>query len=496
MTDGTSSGPIPHGTDGGTDRPVHAFTDDALGDHDATELAARIRTGDLDPTEIRDAAIRRAEAMQPFINAVAHPDYDSGRSSSPSRPDAMFAGVPTFIKDNVDVKGLPTNQGTEAFAAKPAKQDSPFVQQYRSMGFAVLGKSRLPEFGFSASTEYVRAAPVRNPWHPGYSAGASSGGSAALVAAGVVPLAHANDGGGSIRIPAAACGLVGLKPTRGRMVMDASEKQMPVNIVGQGVLTRTVRDTARFFAGAEVYRRAKRLPPIRLVEGPSTTRLRVGVLTDSTSGAVTDDETREAVLAAADLLAKLGHRVEEVEPPVPDTFAEDFASYWGLLGSVVSRAGRWIFDPDFDASRTDNLTRGLAAKFRRELLGTPGMIRRLRASTKAYRATFTEYDVILSPVLSHTTPQIGYLSPALDFDELFERLRTYVAFTPLHNAAGAPAMSLPLGRSSLGLPIGVHFSADLGDERTLLELAYELEEAQPFARIQDDPQACLVEASR
>ena len=464
---------------------VHAFGDDALSDHDATALAALVRSGGVTAAELTEAAVARAEKMQPLVNGVHFPDYDRARREADGVPPGALTGVPTFIKDNVDVDGLPTNHGTAAYAAKPAPKDSPFVTQLRSLGLNILGKSRLPEFGFSASTEYVEGDPVRNPWNLDYSAGASSGGSAALVAAGVVPLAHANDGGGSIRIPAAACGLVGLKPTRGRFVPDLAERQLPVRVVSQGVVTRTVRDTAAFFAGMEQAWRNPALAPVRHVVGPSATRLRVGLVLDSVTGTATDDETRRAVLDTAELLESLGHHVEEVPIPIDRAFAEDFARYWALLGMLVTLTGRHTFDPDFDVARTDNLTRGLAARSRRELLRMPGVVRRLRRSTKEYRKVFTGLDVLLSPTLAHTTPRIGHLSPTLDFEELFGRLETYVAFTPVNNAAGSPAVSLPLGSTSTGLPIGVHLAADLGDERTLLELAYELEEARPFRRIHD-----------
>lgn len=468
---------------------AHAFGDDALGDHDGTAVAELVRAGELSPAEVLEAAIARAERVQQQVNGVHFSDYERARaevaSSSGPFVTGLLAGVPTYIKDNVDVEGLPTNHGTEAFAAKPARTDSPFVTQYRSLGMCILGKSRLPEFGFSASTEYMEGEPVRNPWNLGYSAGASSGGSAALVAAGVVPVAHANDGGGSIRIPAAACGLVGLKPTRGRFVADTTEKQLPIRIVSQGVVTRSVRDTAAFFAGAEEHWRNPRLPAVRHVQGPGSTRLRVGLVMDSVSGVMTDDETRGAVGETAELLERMGHRVEEIPLTISETFAEDFARYWGLLGLLITAAGARTFDKDFDASKTDNLTQGLAARCRKELARTPGVLFRLRRSTKEYRKAFIGHDVVLSPVLAHTTPPLGHLSPTLDFDELFHRLQTYVGFTPLNNAAGGPAISLPLGVTGSGLPIGVHFSADLGDERTLLELAYELEQARPFRRIQD-----------
>ncbi len=468
-----------------TRRCVHTFGDDVLGDHDGTAVAELVRSGEVTAGEVLEAAIARAESVQPHVNGVHFPDYGRARAEATTPPEGLLAGVPTFIKDNVDVEGLPTNHGTEAFAARPAGADSPFVTQYRGLGMRILGKSRLPEFGFSASTEYMKGDPVRNPWNTAYSAGASSGGSAALVAAGVVPVAHANDGGGSIRIPAAVCGLVGLKPTRGRFVADLTEKQLPVRIVSQGVVTRTVRDTAAFFAGAEQLWRNPKLPPVRHVRGPGSTRLRIGVILDSVNGTVTDDETRRAVLDTVELLEQLGHHVEEAELPVAPTFAEDFARYWGLLGLLITAAGSRTFDSDFDADKTDNLTQGLAARCRKELARTPGVLYRLRRSTKDYRRAFVGHDLLLSPVLAHTTPLLGHLSPTLEFEELFTRLQTYVGFTPVNNAAGGPAMSLPLGETSTGLPIGVHFSADLGDERTLLELAYELEEARPFRRIQE-----------
>jgi amidase len=475
-----------------TGRRVHAFGDDALGDHDGTTVAALIARGEVSRAEVAEAAISRAEQVQARVNGVHHADYERARAEAASNggqeappSGGPLFGVPTYIKDNLDVQGLPTNHGTEAFVAAPAKKDDPFVVQYRSLGMTILGKTRLPEFGFSASTEYTEGEPVRNPWDLEFSAGASSGGSAALVAAGVVPVAHANDGGGSIRIPAAACGLVGLKPTRGRLVADQTERQLPVKIISQGVVTRTVRDTAAFFAGAESHWRNTKLAPVRHVVAPSATRLRVGLIVDSVTGTPTDEETRRAVLETAELLDGLGHHVTEATLPVTRTFAEDFARYWGLLGLLISVTGSRTFDPGFDVSKTDNLTKGLAARCRKELARTPGVVYRLRRSTREYRKAFDDVDLLLSPVLGHTTPRLGHLSPTLDFEELFARLETYVGFTPLNNAAGGPAISLPLGATRDGLPLVVHFSADLGDERTLLELAYELEEARPFARIQD-----------
>lgn len=461
---------------------VHAFGDDVLAAHDGTALAALIRSGDVGRREVLEAAARRAEQVDGVLHAVQLLDLD-GALGWVSRPrPGPFSGVPTFVKDNTDVAGLPTRHGSEAIPPVPAKADAPFCRALLGLGLVPLGKSRLPEFGFNATTEFMTEEPVRNPWHTDFSAGASSGGSAALVAAGVVPLAHANDGGGSIRIPAAACGLVGLKPTRGRFRPSPLERLLPVNIVGEGVVTRSVRDTAHFFAHSERVGGRRPLPFVGLVEGAGTHRVRVGVVLDSVTGVRTDDETRATVTGTAALLAELGHDVMEVPPPMDPQFADDFALYWGLLGYLMSRLGPRLF-AGLDVRRLDALTVGLAEHYRARARQTAGAVARLRRSKATYARAMSALDVMLTPVLAHTTPRLGHLSPRQPFEELFPRLVDYVAFTPLSNASGSPAIALPLGVTGEGLPVGVHLMAGHGDERTLLELAYELEAARPFRRL-------------
>jgi amidase len=461
---------------------VHAYGDDVLAAHDGLALAALVRSGEVSRREVVEAAVRRAEEVDGALRAVELLDAERALASTARPRPGPFSGVPTFVKDNTDVAGLPTRHGSEAIPARPAKADAPFTRTLRDVGLVPLGKSRLPEFGFNATSEFMTEEPVRNPWHTDYSAGASSGGAAALVAAGVVPVAHANDGGGSIRIPAAACGLVGLKPTRGRFRPAPLERLMPVNIVGEGVVTRTVRDTAHFFAHAERAGGRRALPPVGLVEGPGARRLRIGLVLDSVTGTRTDDETREAVLATASLLGELGHDVVEMQPPMGPQFADDFALYWGMLGYLMSRLGPRLF-PGLDVRRFDGLTVGLAAHYRARARATAGAVARLRRSKAEYARALVGVDAVLTPVLAHTTPRIGHLSPRQPFDELFPRLVDYVAFTPLNNATGSPAVSVPAGSTADGLPIGVQLMARHGDERTLLELAYELEAASPFRRL-------------
>ncbi|MGP3776020.1 amidase [Streptomyces sp. SDT5-1] len=462
---------------------VHAFTDDALADHDAVAVAELIRGGELSAEEVEAAAVARIERVDPDLDAVAFKAYDRPRRSR--TPQAPLYGVPMLVKDNTDVAGMPTNHGTDAFRAGPARWDGHYAAQLLSCGATVLGKSRMPEFGLNASTEFRTAVPTRNPWNTERSTGASSGGAAALVAAGALPLAHANDGGGSIRIPAAAAGLIGLKPSRGRHLNGEMARTMPLNIISEGVLTRTVRDTAAYVAAVEDHWRNPRLAPIGLVRGPAHRRLRVGMVLESVTGAVVDEQTRAAVEHTARLLEAQGHIVEPVPIPAANSLAEDFITYWGMLAGMAGGLGRFAFDRSFDATRLDGLTLGLRKQFTQGgWARLPGVLRRLRRAARTYAAAFERHELILSPVLAHVTPLLGHLSPTVPFDELMDRLQRYVAFTPLHNITGAPGISLPMGMAREGVPIGVHLSAAYGDERTLLEVAFALEEQTVWPSIQ------------
>lgn len=455
-----------------------------MGELDAVGLAERIRDGEVSQAEVARDAIARAEKVNPALHAIQLPLFEQALAGAPNKRHGVFAGVPTFVKDNTDLAGMPTGHGSAAVNPRPAKRDGLFAKQYLDQGFVVIGKSTLPEFGFNATTEFAGQEATRNPWDTDYSSGASSGGSAALVAAGVVPVAHANDGGGSIRIPAACCGLVGLKPTRGRLVDGEQARGLPVNIIGEGIVSRSVRDQAHFFAGAEKYYRNRQLPEVGLVEGPGRKRLTIGLIMDSITGEPTCDDTRKVVEDTAALLEQLGHRVQPVPLPVTQRFEEDFSLYWGFLSFMVGRFGHRILSPDFDESALEGLSLGLANLYRKNMLKTPGVIWRLRKTKQLYAKGMRDVDAVLSPVLAHATPKLGHLHPEVPFEELFERLRRYVSFTPLNNTSGSPAISLPMGADSRGLPVGVQLAAAHGDERTLLELAYELEAEKPFRRIQ------------
>jgi amidase len=466
------------------DNRCSAFGDDALGDHDAVGLVDALRAGEVSAAELCEAAIARTESVQPTLNGLAYQAFDQARerATAPRPYGGYFDGVPSFIKDNVAVEGWPTMQGTDAWKPRPMPADGAFARVFRSTGLIPLGKTQMSEFGFSASAEHPRLGAVRNPWNPEHTAGASSSGSGAFVAAGVVPIAHANDGGGSIRIPAACNGLVGLKPTRGRLPLDKETAQMPLHIVANGVVSRSVRDTAAFLREAERVYRNPKLPPVGDVTRPGKQRLRIAFCTDSIVRQASP-EMRELTLKSAALLEELGHRVTEINNPVPARFKDDFLLYWQFLAFAIVRGGRRMMGPSFDRTKLDNLTLGLDRNAARNLHKLPVAIARLSASRRITARLSATYDVVLMPTLCEETPRIGRFDPTAPYEQIMDRLIDLVAFTPLQNATGDPAISLPLAESASGLPVGMMFSTVRGRESRLLELAYEVEEARPWARI-------------
>ncbi|MFD7076047.1 amidase [Nocardioides sp. NPDC059952] len=463
---------------------VHAFTDDVLGTLDAVGVADALRRGDFSTLEAVEASIARIESVDPELGAMAYRTFDRARVQARSPRAGFFAGVPTLVKDNTDVLGVPTRNGTDSYVAGPATRNEEVVKLLGKLGLISLGKSQLSEFGFSATAEHPRFGPVRNPWDTALASGASSAGAGALVAAGSVPLAHGNDGGGSLRIPASACGVVGFKPTRDRLPKNPLYGLLPVNLVVDGVLTRSVRDTAAFLREAERVHHTH-LPPIGDVTGPSAKRLRIAMYTEAL-GRSAAPEVADLVRKTAAVLEELGHTVEEVAPPVPAGFDADFVLYWGSLAVALANAGP-LRGRTWDRTRLDNLTLGLSAATLKNARTLPAAINRLRRSTVLAEGFHAAYDVVLTPTVSHATPEIGYLAPTQPYELVLKRLMDWVAFTPWQNVTGGPAVSLPVQRTASGLPQGMMFGAAPGAERTLLEVAFELEEAMGFADLLSAP---------
>ncbi len=456
-----------------------AFCDDILTDLDATAIAELIKKRDISAEEAEIATLERAMKVNPTLNAIVSPLLDEQsiiKSSNLKENKGIFHGVPSFIKDCEEVKGLATRHGTRAFVPQLANNHSPFVEQYLSLGMSILGKTTLPEFGLTSVTESSATGNTLNPWHIHYSPGGSSGGSAALVAAGVVPIAHGNDGGGSIRTPASCCGLIGLKPSRGRLVPP--ESQSPIELACQGVLTRSVRDTIHFYLGAEGYT-APSLPPIGRVTIETHQQLKIAVFIDNANSEFSDSECITATLNAARLCEKINHHIEFISCPYPQKIFQDLELHYGFLACLINQSSRLKLLNKWSSSKLENYTRGLEKLFLHRCIQYPFSIKRLRHYQDHYAKIFEQFDIILSPTNGTPPPKIGDIGPNSDFDVTLSRLKQHSAFTVFQNIAGAPAISLPLGMSQLGLPIGVHFAAAYGQESQLLSLALQLEDMQP-----------------
>lgn len=432
---------------------------------DGLETLEHIRSGEVSASEVLESAIERAEAAEP-LGGMLTACFDRARLA---KPTGRFAGLPTFIKDLAQLAGVRTTWGSRGARDFVSKRSDAIAHRFEAMGFVPLGKSATPELGMTATTEPLGFAPCRNPWNPMHSSGGSSGGAGALVAAGVVPIAHASDGGGSIRIPAACCGVVGLKASRGTLDMQGSPL-LPVNLAVDGVLTRSVRDAIAFWDEIDP-------APLPRAEG-----LRIGFFTRSGLDKPVHPATRRTVREVAALCEDLGHQVEEIACPFPRRVNEDFFRLWGMLGWIQERGARVLMHPRFDASLLEPWTKGMAEYYRAQRLEVARSVLRLRAFVRDYERVFDAYDVLLNPTVASPAPELGHLAPDLPFSTVFQRVEEFGAFTPIQNAAGAPAISLPLG-SDRGLPIGVQLSSKRGRDKLLLALAAKLEAAKPWPRI-------------
>ncbi|WP_425409216.1 amidase [Hyphococcus sp.] len=452
-----------------------------LAELDGVETAARIKSGELTAQEAVDAAIDRAERIDRKLNAIVTKTYDSARDAAKAAT-GPWAGVPTFIKDLDDVTGVSTKFGSRAFPGYKGEALTPLIEKYLNLGVVSLGKSSTPEFGLSATTEPISSGATRNPWNTAHSTGGSSGGAAALVASGVTPIAHASDGGGSIRIPASCCGNVGLKVSRGRNPLSRPDTLVgPISLSVHGVQTRTVRDTAAISAALAFPEDKTGLAPLELIAAPDKKRLRIGVATEGLGGARPDSEVENATMNVANICETLGHIVTPVKLPIDASLEKDFSLYWAAFAHGAVKTWEDATGLPRNALAFEPFTLGLARRFEEQRDQFEESIKRLQAVAGVMAAFHQDYDVILSPVVTTPPPEIGYLDGALDYETLIERLFHYVQYTVLYNITGAPAISLPLSMSSGGLPIGAMFGAALGGEATLLGLAYELEEASPWA---------------
>ncbi len=454
----------------------------ALGRLDAHDQAALRQRGDLSALDLTEAAIVRAQHFDPVLHALSHQAFDSARAQARALDAAgldaatPLAGVPWLPKDSLRVAGMPTRGGSRSRSGEPALDTSPFVQRFDAAGLVALGKSAMPEFGLMGSTEPLLGPVTRNPWALTHSPGGSSGGAGAALAAGIVPLAHGSDGAGSIRIPASACGVVGLKPGRGTCVPVRGRHAIEDLIVADSLMSRSVRDTAWAFAAAHPDRPAP-------VIGADARRLRIGLVVDALPGMAPDPEVAAALDATARLCESLGHHVEPVAWPLAGE------AVWAALHTLWSRLGVDAVElataqggAAFAERALEPWTRGLA-HWHETHCGV-AELEQAWATMAALPAAFadfhTRYDVLLCPTLRTPPPTLGTLAPDRDFAALMPAMFNWISYTPLQNLAGTPAISLPLAHSRDGLPIGLQFAADRGQEATLLALAFELETTAPW----------------
>jgi amidase len=445
---------------------------------DATAQAELVVNGELTAAELLDAAAARFERLDPLLHTTATLDIERARSCVPAR--GPFHGVPFLLKDTTPYPGLRWALGSRLMRSNMAAPPTPFGARVDAAGLVVIGKSTMSEMGLLGSTETLAEGITHNPWDLSRSATGSSGGSAAAVAAGLVPIAHANDGGGSIRIPASANGVFGFKPSRGRTVTALVGRSDFGDITSDGCVSRSVRDTARFLSLVEDEVSAYRMGFVR---EPDRKRLRIAAWSQTFDGREPDAEIKRAHDAAIALVADLGHHVEEASRPVFDVepLGEAFflvagAAVAGLVQMVGGMRGKAVRDNELEPFSW-TLARRAMERGPEALAAARD---ELAKAARAHLEATAGYDAVLTPVLATQTWRIGHLSPLVPTDELIRRTAEAVAYTPIHNIAGAPAMSVPLHTSRDGLPIGAHFTARPGHDAMLLALAYELETARPW----------------
>ena len=459
---------------------------------DATAQAELVRSGDVSPADLVEAAITRIEVLNPQLDAVIRTRFDAARAEAAGvLPDGPFRGVPILLKDlGCFVAGEPTAFGLGPLRELPWPVTSYLADQFQAAGFVRLGRTNVPELGTTVTTEPRSFPPARNPWDPGHSTGGSSGGSAAAVASGMVAVAHASDGGGSIRIPASECGLVGLKPTRGRVSQGPLIGEAWAGGVTDGAVTRTVRDAAGVLdvisarmPGEPYY--APPLPrPLRQEVGTDPGRLRIGLIgRPGTEMALDDAECRKAVAGAGRLLESLGHHVEE---SIPDgMFEPEFASYFNTIIAGDSEAAFQAFEGLLGRPIADSEIEPRNAFYRRvgrELTAVAYLQARewLGMWVRRVANWWTGHDLLLTPTLGAPPPELGWFT-ADGPEHEGQRIASFIPYTAQFNMTGQPAVSLPLHWTPGGLPVGVQLVAAYGREDLLVKVASQLEQAAPWA---------------
>ena len=463
-------------------------------EHDATALAELVRKGETTPSELLEEAIDRAERYNGDLNALTYKAYDEAREvAAGTLPDGPFRGVPFLIKDIASpVAGWPQTSGSRFLGDEVAEEDGALTKRFRDAGLVLFGKTNTPEFGITGTTEGAFHGTCRNPWNTDHITGGSSGGSAAAVAAGILPMAHASDGLGSIRIPAACCGLFGMKITRDRNPNSSYDDAAAIGMTVEHVVSRSVRDSAGLLdatgypePGAP-FAYPQKARAYREEIGMAPGALRIAFHSETPSGKPIDPEIRAALDDTARLLESLGHHVEErglginyrhLYAAQRAVSGSNFAS---IVDAAIKAKGREPREDEMEALTWRNY-RGS-----KHLTGSEAMKgwSTLRSISREILSLHETYDVILSPVMGTPVPKIGEIDPVnMPPGDVDRRQAEVFPFTPPQNFTGQPAMSVPMARDSKGLPIGMMFAGRYGDEATLFRLAAQLEEARPWQSV-------------
>jgi amidase len=454
------------------------------------DLAAHVRGGELSAREVTTAALERIEALEPTVNAFVEVDADGALAAADNiepGDERPFAGVPIAIKANVPVAGLTMNFGSKFVAEHRPSHNAYLVRRLQEAGFVIVGVTNMPEFGILPTTEPRHGGPTRNPWDPDRTPGGSSGGAAAAVASGMLPVAHGNDGGGSLRIPASCCGLVGLKPSRGRVSRgpDLGDSYL----ASDGVLTHTVAETAMLLdvlAGYEVGDATwapRPLEPYTTAIRRDPGRLRIAMSPANSLDAEVDPECLRGMRETGELLASLGHHVVEDTPSLPGK--DTLRLFTGVFGPAVALGiayGELLAGHPPEDDEIEPLSRALYDLAREtssvEYLAA---LAQMQALARGVTAFFADYDVLLTPALAERPLPIGECDglgeePMRDF----ARSGAFTPYTALFNVTGQPAISVPAGFGEDGLPTNAHLVAKPLGEETLLQLAAQLEIARPL----------------
>jgi amidase len=459
----------------------------------ATELAGMVRSGEVSARELVEASLERIEELNPKLNAFVDVDAERALATADrigSGDERPFAGVPVAIKNNRPVEGLRLTYGCSLMADNLCEYDHNITRRLKDAGFVIVGTTTLPEYGILPTSEARLFGPTRNPWDLERTPGGSSGGAAAAVAAGIVPVAHGNDGGGSIRIPAACCGLVGLKPTRGRI--SAAPELGDSSLGIDGMLTRTVADTAAILdvlAGYEPGDATWAPPPLELFAEAAARepgRLRIAATTlPPIPDAVVDPACAGAVAGAAELLRSLGHEVEEVTPPWQiEGLSELFGAVFSVHISLSIAYSGMVAGREPTAEDMEPMSWAIFSMVKKlGAVESMAAVVQLQSHTRRLVSFLEPYDALLTPALAERPLPLGTLDTAAPEPmSTFTRSGLFTPFTPVFNASGQPGISVPLYEGEDGLPLGVQIVGRPAGEGALLALAAQLEEARPWAQ--------------